>query len=64
MSKAGNAPLSAISNCWLGGLEISGGLGFASTGWVGAVLALAGLFIFALSVAEEGRSNSLARSGA
>ena len=49
---------------WLGGLAISGGLGFASTGWVGAVLALAGLFIFALSVAEEGRSNSLDVSNA
>jgi DHA1 family inner membrane transport protein len=52
---------------WLGGLAIAGGLGWASTGWVGALLALAGLFIFALSVAEEGRSgrcNVLVRSGA
>jgi DHA1 family inner membrane transport protein len=52
---------------WLGGLAIAGGLGWASTGWVGALLALAGLFIFALSVAEEGRrgrSNVLARSSA
>jgi DHA1 family inner membrane transport protein len=52
---------------WLGGLAIAGGLGWASTGWVGALLALAGLFIFALSVAEEGRSgryNALARTGA
>jgi DHA1 family inner membrane transport protein len=40
---------------WLGGLAIAGGLGWASTGWVGALLALGGLFIFALSVAEEGR---------
>jgi len=50
---------------WLGGLAIAGGLGWASTGWVGALLALAGLFIFALSVAEEGRSgrsNVVARS--
>ena len=47
---------------WLGGLAIAGGLGWASTGWVGALLALAGLFIFSLSVAEEG--NVLARSGA
>jgi DHA1 family inner membrane transport protein len=50
---------------WLGGLAISGGLGFASTGWVGALLALAGLFIFTLSVAEDGRrvrANALART--
>ena len=40
---------------WLGGLAIAGGLGWASTGWVGALLALGGLFIFALSVLEEGR---------
>ena len=40
---------------WLGGLAIAGGLGWALTGWVGALLALGGLFIFALSVAEEGR---------
>jgi MFS transporter, DHA1 family, inner membrane transport protein len=52
---------------WLGGLAIAAGLGWASTGWVGALLALAGLFIFGMSVAEEGRSgryNALARTGA
>jgi MFS transporter, DHA1 family, inner membrane transport protein len=52
---------------WLGGLAIAGGLGWASTGWVGALLALAGLFIFALSVAVEGRRDrrvTLARSSA
>jgi DHA1 family inner membrane transport protein len=52
---------------WLGGLAIAGGLGWASTGWIGALLALVGLFIFALSVAEERRSeryNVPARSGA
>jgi MFS transporter, DHA1 family, inner membrane transport protein len=52
---------------WLGGLAIAGGLGWASTGWVGALLAVGGLIIFALSVAEEGRRercNALARSGA
>ena len=52
---------------WLGGLAIAGGLGWASTGWVGGLLALTGLFIFAASVAEEGRSGRstvLARSGA
>jgi MFS transporter, DHA1 family, inner membrane transport protein len=40
---------------WLGGVAIDAGLGWASTGWVGALLALAGLFIFALSVATERR---------
>ena len=43
------------------------GLGWASTGWVGALLAIVGLLIFAVSVAEQdrsGRSNGLARSDA
>ena len=40
---------------WLGGVAIDGGLGWASTGWVGALLALAGLLIFVVSLAEEGR---------
>jgi MFS transporter, DHA1 family, inner membrane transport protein len=40
---------------WLGGLAISSGLGWASTGWVGALLAVGGLLIFAVSVAEERR---------
>jgi MFS transporter, DHA1 family, inner membrane transport protein len=41
---------------WLGGVAIAGGLGWASTGWVGALLALAGLLIFVVSLAEEGRN--------
>jgi MFS transporter, DHA1 family, inner membrane transport protein len=52
---------------WLGGLAIARGFGWASTGWIGALLAVGGLFIFGLSVAEEGRSgryNALARTGA
>jgi DHA1 family inner membrane transport protein len=40
---------------WLGGLAIAGGLGWASTGWVGALLAGAGLIIFAVSLADEAR---------
>jgi DHA1 family inner membrane transport protein len=40
---------------WLGGLAISAGLGWASTGWVGALLALAGLLIFAASLTTETR---------
>jgi DHA1 family inner membrane transport protein len=41
---------------WLGGLAIADGLGWASTGWVGALLALAGLLIFTVSLATEARS--------
>jgi DHA1 family inner membrane transport protein len=38
---------------WLGGIAIAGGLGWASTGWVGALLAVAGLFIFGWSWMDE-----------
>jgi DHA1 family inner membrane transport protein len=38
---------------WLGGVAIVGGLGWASTGWVGALLAVGGLVIFAWSLKEE-----------
>jgi len=41
---------------WLGGVAIAGGLGWASTGWVGALLALAGLLIFGVALAEQGRN--------
>lgn len=34
---------------WLGGLVIAGGFGYASTGYVGAVLSLVGLIVFAIS---------------
>ena len=37
---------------WLGGVAISAGLGWTSTGWVGALLALAGLGVFAWALAE------------
>lgn len=40
---------------WLGGLAISAGLGWTSTGWVGALLACAGLAVFAWSLASERR---------
>jgi DHA1 family inner membrane transport protein len=43
---------------WLGGLAIAGGLGWASTGWVGALLAVTGLLIFAWSVKDERRNSS------
>ncbi len=38
---------------WLGGAAIAAGLGWTSTGWVGALLALAGLGVFAWSLASE-----------
>jgi MFS transporter, DHA1 family, inner membrane transport protein len=38
---------------WLGGLAITWGYGYASTGWVGSALALGGLLIFLLSVALD-----------
>lgn len=34
---------------WLGGVAISAGLGWTSTGWVGALLGVAGLGVFALA---------------
>ena len=34
---------------WLGGVAISAGYGYASTGWVGACLAAAGIAILAVS---------------
>jgi MFS transporter, DHA1 family, inner membrane transport protein len=41
---------------WLGGVAITAGLGWASTGWLGALLAVAGLAIFAWSLKDEGRN--------
>lgn len=38
---------------WLGGVAISAGLGWTSTGWVGALLALAGLGVFAWAMASD-----------
>ncbi len=38
---------------WLGGVGIAAGLGWASTGMVGAALALGGLVIMAVAVAVE-----------
>ena len=61
MDVAGNAQMLAAASmhsafnianaagAWLGGLAIAAGYGYASTGWVGAVLGLAGLGVFALS---------------
>jgi DHA1 family inner membrane transport protein len=38
---------------WLGGVAITAGLGWTSTGWVGALLALAGLAIFGWAWADS-----------
>jgi DHA1 family inner membrane transport protein len=45
---------------WLGGVAITAGLGWTSTGWVGALLALGGLAVFAwaLSHARAGARRS------
>lgn len=45
---------------WLGGLALAAGYGFGATGWVGALLAVAGLVVFALSLASERRTARLA----
>jgi MFS transporter, DHA1 family, inner membrane transport protein len=41
---------------WLGGLVISAGYGYVATGWVGAVLGLVGVVIFACSYGLELRT--------
>jgi MFS transporter, DHA1 family, inner membrane transport protein len=43
---------------WLGGIAITAGLGWASTGWLGALLSVTGLLIFAWSWKDERRSSS------
>jgi DHA1 family inner membrane transport protein len=40
---------------WLGGAAIAAGYGWTATGWVGALLALAGLMVWAASFALERR---------
>lgn len=40
---------------WLGGVAIAAGLGWTSTGWVGTLLALAGLVVFALATWHDRR---------
>ncbi|WP_083347650.1 MFS transporter [Rhizobium sp. LCM 4573] len=42
---------------WLGGLVIAWGWGFAATGYVGSVLSLAGLLVFALSMGLERKAS-------
>lgn len=43
------------AGAWLGGLVIAAGYGYASTGWVGAFLGLAGLAIFGISYSMDTR---------
>ncbi|ABM34047.1 MFS transporter [Paracidovorax citrulli] len=38
---------------WLGGVAIAAGLGWTSTGWVGVLLAIGGLAVFAASLAAQ-----------
>ena len=47
---------------WLGGLVIACGYGYAATGYVGAVLSLIGLFVFAASAFLEQRSSRVGGS--
>jgi MFS transporter, DHA1 family, inner membrane transport protein len=42
---------------WLGGLAISAGYGWTSTGWVGCGLALAGFAVWLVAVTTEGKSD-------
>ena len=41
--------LANAAGAWLGGLAIASGYGYASTGWVGAALGIAGLGVFCFS---------------
>ncbi len=43
---------------WLGGLVIAWGYGFAATGYVGAVLSVLGLFVYAASLRLERSARS------
>lgn len=43
---------------WLGGVTIAAGLGWTSTGWVGALLALGGLAVFGWSLASAQRRDA------
>ena len=49
---------------WLGGLAISAGFGWTSTGWVGSALALGGLLFWSLSWAVDRRRAAEARAAA
>ena len=40
---------------WLGGVAITAGMGWSSTGWVGTLLAFGGMAVFAAAVWQAGR---------
>ncbi|MES2187040.1 MAG: MFS transporter [Pseudomonadota bacterium] len=46
---------------WLGGIAIAAGLGWTSTGWVGTLLALGGLVVFAGALAVERKEKRRAK---
>jgi len=48
---------------WLGGVAIAAGLGWTSTGWVGALLALGGLAVFGASRALARRGRAVTAAG-
>ena len=48
---------------WLGGAAISAGMGWASTGWVGAVMAMSGLAIFGWAYAESKKHPAPGKQG-
>ncbi len=43
---------------WLGGVAIASGYGWASTGWVGTLLALGGMLVFGAALWQEKRSRA------
>ena len=44
---------------WLGGVAITAGMGWASTGWVGALLALGGMAVFGAAIWQQRRTRGL-----
>jgi DHA1 family inner membrane transport protein len=48
---------------WLGGVAISAGMGWTSTSWVGALLALGGMAVFAAAVWQAARARQAGWGG-
>jgi DHA1 family inner membrane transport protein len=49
---------------WVGGVTIADGYGWTSTGWVGALFALGGVGVFAMSLLSDGTLRGSSRSSA